>query len=280
VNGAADPPRSARELTQRVDLYAQARGIPEKRARDWVSFMVLAGKLEEVGSAHDEPGFVVKGGVAVELRMREKARATRDLDIVVVGRGQDTVQTLRNALGGLYLDFSFRLRGEAHVMPNDTTRVEVVVEFKGRAWGTVRLDLSDHHPAEIEVEKVRALDLGEFGIFAPTELTCLSLRYQLAQKLHAMTEPHSLDRPNERFHDLVDVLLLRDLVKDLHSLRQACVKLFTVRATHAWPASFDPPAGWAAPFTAIARRVALDPAEFDAAVIELRDWIAAVAEAT
>jgi len=280
VTGPVAPPRTARELTRRVDADARLKGIPEKRARDWVSFMAIAGRLEEVGSSNDKSTFVVKGDVAIELRLRQKARATRDIDLVVASHRQERVEALRSALDGSHLGFAFRVRGETHLMPNDTTRVEVPVEFGGRAWGTVPVDLSDDRQGGIEVEKVGALDLSEYGILGPTELTCLSLRYQLAQKLHAMTEPPAPGRPNERFHDLADVLLLTELVTDLPSLREACLEVFAQRATHPWPASFDPPAEWEHPFEALAAQTGLEPSRFAEAVVRARTWINAIAGST
>lgn len=38
-------PHSARVLGQWVDAYARERGLAPKRVRDWVSYMVLAGRL-------------------------------------------------------------------------------------------------------------------------------------------------------------------------------------------------------------------------------------------
>lgn len=38
-------PPSARVLTRWVDAYARERGLPPKRVRDWISYMVLGDQL-------------------------------------------------------------------------------------------------------------------------------------------------------------------------------------------------------------------------------------------
>ena len=49
--------------------------------RRWLGFMIVAGMLDAARHADDgEPLFLVKGGVAMELRMNTGARAPKDLD--------------------------------------------------------------------------------------------------------------------------------------------------------------------------------------------------------
>jgi hypothetical protein len=77
-------------LTQWVDAYARERGLPRKRVRDWISYMFLGGQLERGSSAAEGPRFTIKGAVALETRLPLKARATRDIDLVVdVGAGPE-----------------------------------------------------------------------------------------------------------------------------------------------------------------------------------------------
>jgi hypothetical protein len=60
-----------------------------------------------------------------------------------------------------------------------------------------------------------------------------------------MTQPSAkADASNERFRDLADVLLLRDLVEDLAAVRAACVEVFAFRGTHEWPPALEPMAFW------------------------------------
>jgi len=63
-----------------------------------------------------------------------------------------------------------------------------------------------------EQDVLIAPGLGHFGLPNPDFLLGIALRYQIAQKIHACTDPH--DPPgyrNDRARDVVDLLLLRDL---------------------------------------------------------------------
>ena len=69
-------------LARHAQAYARGLGVAEGRVRAWVAYMIMAGALERA----DGPGgtrFIVKGGVALELRLRDRARATKDIDIVL-----------------------------------------------------------------------------------------------------------------------------------------------------------------------------------------------------
>jgi len=155
------------------------------------------------------------------MRLRAKGRATRDIDLVVDGaEAANAVAALRDALEDTYQGFAFRVKGDPHVMRNDAVRVEVAIEYRGRGWGTIQVDLSPGEAGETEVELVEPLDLAPFGLETPAPLPCLSLRYQIAQKIHAMTEPALDDgTSNERFRDLVDLLFMKELAGDLVDIR-------------------------------------------------------------
>jgi hypothetical protein len=45
-----------------------------------------------------------------------------------LGNG-DPIAALRGALEGSYQGFSFRLKGEPHVMPNESVRVQVALDY-------------------------------------------------------------------------------------------------------------------------------------------------------
>lgn len=175
-------PSSARVLTQRVDAWARERGLAPKRVRDWISYMIIGGQLARASQSDGGPRFVIKGAVAMEMRLAANARATKDMDVVVDGvEHTDLLATLRDALDGTHQGFTFRVKGEAYVLPGDSARVAVVLEYRGRSWGTVQMDLSPREGDQTEVELVEPLRLEAFGLETPTALRCLSLRYHLAQ---------------------------------------------------------------------------------------------------
>jgi len=107
------------------------------------------------------------------------------------------------------------------------------------------------------------------------------VRYHLAQKIHGMTQPpREHDTPNERFRDLDDLILMRELAHDLGGIRDACVQVFALRGTHAWPPAFEPPEFWAEPFTRIASDVGLSATTLAEAAAEARAFIDAIDAAT
>ena len=243
--------------------------------------MILGGRLERASVDADRPQFTIKGAVAIELRLPDKARATRDIDLVVEdpAHAELTVQ-LRNALEGSYQGFAFRVKGEAYAMPNNSVRVDVALEYGGRGWGTIQVDLSPREGDRTEVELVEPFELERFGLVTPDALPCLSLRYQIAQKIHAMTEPpRDEETPNERFRDLVDLPLMKEITTDLVGVREACVEVFAVRATHDWPPVLAPPGFWEEPFAALAEELELPTGRLEDAVREAQTFIDVVASA-
>lgn len=64
-----------------------------------------------------------------------------------------------------------------------------------------------------EVDRVPAKPLDHLGLSGPSDVPCVAVRWQIAQKLHACTEALTAERRNDRFRDLIDILLLWDLVE-------------------------------------------------------------------
>jgi hypothetical protein len=236
--------------------------------------MVLAGALECAGfSPSGGPRFTVKGGVALELRLRHLARATRDLDLILNTEGGNLLEALAEALGQPYEGFTFLIKGDAHLMPNGTIRAEVALRYLGRAWDTVPVDVSRREGAGTNVEFVQVSLLDEFGIRSPESIPCLSLPFHVAQKIHAMTEPHTDERPNHRFRDLVDLLLLRQWITDLQPVKEACQTVFSLRETHPWPPSVQTYEHWMEPFAYLAESVGLSTRDFHEAVREAQEFL-------
>jgi len=105
------------------------------------------------------------------------------------------------------------------------------------AEGRVRNESGEH-----EIEWLPAIPLTEsFGVTGPDALPCLPLRHHVAQKLHGMTLPPRPGKRNERFRDLIDLLLMEALVVDYQDLRKSCEHVFKTRSTHAWPPPLDLP---------------------------------------
>jgi hypothetical protein len=257
-----EPPPSAGVLARYARAYAKDLGVSEGRVRAWISYMVLAGLLEQSRESSDGFQFTVKGGVALELRLKDRARATKDIDLVLHHAEVDLGRALERAIDvsvrGGYQGFNFRRKGEPLVLENRTISVELAVTYEGGTWTSIIVDVARAEPGEGEIELLPAIPLQETtGINGPIELACLSLRMHVAQKLHGMTLPPRRGKRNERFKDLVDVLLMEPLVIDYAGLRQACESVFRTRGTHDWPPVLELPSHWAQPIAALARELDL-----------------------
>jgi len=121
----------------------------------------------------------------------------------------------------------------------------VSIAFLGNAWGALDVEVSDpeidphaHTRKEIDGELVQFGASFGFGDLEPVEL--VDLEYQIAQKLHAVTDPAYV-----RAHDLVDLQLLWNASPDLPVLRELSVRTFVWRRQQAWPPlPLRPMGGW------------------------------------
>lgn len=276
-----EDPLNVRDLESLATVMADERGITKKRVQHWISYMVLASQLERVSRDSEGPRFTLKGGVPLEMRLDGQARATRDLDLIVhVGGADEMVPALRTGLDGPYQGFTFRVKGDEYRM-GDSIRVSVALEYRGRSWNTIQIDLSPEERHKLEEERLEPLDLARFRIELIDEVSCLSLRYHLAHKIHGMTLPSTEGSPNERVHDLVDVFLVQERLggESLGRMREACIDVFRARDRHDWPPAFDPPEFWGIEYEARAADLGLSVATFEDAVDEARRYITAIEEA-
>jgi hypothetical protein len=113
-------------------------------------------------------------------------------------------------------------------------------------------------------------------------LPCLPLRFHIAQKLHGMTLPPRPGKQNERFRDLVDLLLMDTLIThDYVALRAACELVFRNRNTHAWPPDLSTvPPHWAQPFARLAEELELVETDLEGAMLRVRNFVARILSAT
>ena len=267
-------PTQVGHLERLLQSYSRATGVAPNRLRRWMTMMVMIGALDRVQADPDQLLFLVKGGVAMELRLRQGARATRDLDMVFLGDPDRLLAALDVALAEPYSLFSFQRGPAESVGTTGSQRLDVKVAFNGRSWATVRLEVSPPEgQAGNESQLLEAISIEDFGLIGPEQVRCLSLRYQIAQKLHACTEVFPTGRPNDRFRDLIDLLLLRALDPDLTAIRQACTDIFTARQKHAWPPDLTAPSSWAEPYARLAGELAFAISDLDEAVTSVRAFI-------
>lgn len=151
------PPASVGVLAKYTQAYARSRGVAEGRVRGWVAHMALAGALERSVQVAKDNGlngylFTIKGGVALELRLRERARATKDIDLVLHDSVAELAVALERAIASGYQGFQFQRRREPVVLDNGTVSVQLAATYEGGAWTTVSVDIARAEPGEAEAE--------------------------------------------------------------------------------------------------------------------------------
>lgn len=236
-------PKTEKQLGRLVSKYAETNGLGVRRVRQRVSAMAFLGALERV-SAEDSPArFLIKGGMACELRFQDRARTTRDLDALFHGSLDELLEALDAAFTTPYSGFSFSYALPEAVGETGAHRFDVKLSYESRSWATLRVEVSPPEGQAHELESVPALSVSEFGLTGPTAVACLSLRFQIAQKIHACTE-RSPDRENERVHDLIDLQLMEELIEDYSRVKSACIEIFGLRETHPWPPAITVEPAW------------------------------------
>ena len=230
-------PHNVRVLQSWIREYADQQQMAESRVRRTISFMLVALPLEHSLDGEGKPLFAVKGGVSMELRLGLRARTTKDFDAVFRGAFEGWLAALDDALAADIEEFSFSREEPEAIRDTKSFRVNIIIDFKGKRWGKVQFEVA---PVEVgsvlDVDQVDPFDIGQFGLRAPGQISVVGLPYLIAQKLHACTEVFEGEE-NARVHDLMDLLLARDLLapKDLRRVREACTAIFDNRQKQAWP---------------------------------------------
>lgn len=267
-----------------VNEYADEHGVAAGRLQRWIWFMVLLAVIDRVRDEKGEPLFLLKGGAAMELRLQLEARATKDIDTLFRESMESMLERLDEALHEGWGDFTFERTAPEPIRETHSVRLDIKLSYRGMRWGTVPFEVA---PAEgrsgEDVETLDAIGIDQFGLEGPERVPCLGIRYQIAQKVHACTAPPVEGKDeNPRFHDLIDLLLLRDLVTadGWPAVRAACVDTFETRAVHAWPPELTLYQSWPDAFAALAADQDFEPTDVQEAARQVREMIDGIDDAT
>jgi hypothetical protein len=200
----------------------------------------------------------LKGGLALELRL-ERARATKDVDLRMIGSSDTILARLQEAAKHRLADFmTFALRPDdehptiENGMQYDGIRFRAECMLAGKLYGQpFGVDVAFGDPMMGEPDIVVADDMLAFAGIAPPTLRIYPIETHVAEKLHAYTLPR--ERPNSRVKDLPDLALLTTAQAiDAKRLRSALEQTFAFRNTHPLPASVAaPPDTWRAVYAAM-----------------------------
>lgn len=196
---------------------------------------------------------VVKGGSGLKFRYgSEMTRVTLDLDTAWKSSLEEFIKDLKQKLQIGWNGFS----GIIKILKQATPRgipfdyvmqpCEVKLSYLGRPWYTVQLEIGHNEIGDADifdsVEMPEILrELFEFlAMEKPGVIPVMRLEYQIAQKLHGVSAPHS-----KRAHDLIDLQLISANGNvDLEIAVDICRKLFRYRKVHTWPPIVEKGDSW------------------------------------
>jgi len=240
-----------RELARTAETAAAREGRTIRRHRRWIAVNALIEVLH-IGTRRGLiPGFIVKGGFALEFRFRTEARASRDVDVVVPLKAEDILDAFIQVLRIDWSGFTFAIKDipERH---EHSYRMEVIAQYQGREWSTFELELV--FAEIIGHDLVEPLDLSAYGLLMPMDIPCMTIVEQVAQKVHAVSDPAE-NRPR----GLIDIYLcIQRIPPDLVELRAACIRIFAERGKHQWPPEIAMRDGWPEILAALIVRSKLD----------------------
>ena len=286
------PPATARAraIESWIQQAEKKVGIGAGRLGWIVASSVVISALQRSLFGDGEPRFLIKGGAYLELRLGLRARATKDVDTLFRGSFEELIDSLDAALSQPFEGITFRRTNPMQInVPgkvNKPRRFDVILQIRGRTWRRITVEVSaDEGQAGSHVERIKAPSLKYFGLSVPPTTAGIALDYQVAQKLHACTDPHTTEVPNDRVRDVIDLRLLKSAFYDrgdLSSVAEACRDLFSVREQEAiqtkeviprlWPPTVVAYPHWQVDFETYAREVGLRMTLIEG-VDELNSWI-------
>lgn len=286
-------PNSSAVLDRWVAAAQQAAGVEAGRLGWLVASTVVIAALQRAVDDTGRTHFLLKGGTYLQYRLGTTGRTTKDVDGLIRGDLDEFLAALDSALrqpwGPLTLTRTEAEVIEARDKVIKPRRFWVKLAIKGKVWRSIKVEIAGNEAgAANEHDVLSAVNLDHFGLPTPDQLLGIAVRFQIAQKLHACTDPHQPPtEPNDRARDISDLLLLRDLVRfegqlSSSDIGDACAALFQARAHEAvalrrsprtWPPVVTAHPHWQGDYERVANESGVYLAIADA-VMQLNSWIA------
>ncbi|MFG0242218.1 MAG: nucleotidyl transferase AbiEii/AbiGii toxin family protein [Phycisphaerales bacterium JB054] len=269
-------------LETRLRSVAQQRRVQIQGLRLKVAIERLLARLFH----EPDPPWLLKGGYAMELRFRPRARTTRDVDLTLTEvvesdalaeRLAEVHDALMNAAGRNLNDFfEFTIppaRSELNAAPGGGGRFSIIARVAGREFARFHIDIGFGDTSVGKPDRLPGDDLLAFAEIPPPIALAIPKAQQFAEKLHAYTFPWT-DRENTRSRDLVDmVLLIERGLLDPDEVRRAVAETFTHRRRHTIPTRLaPPPSAWAAEFPAMASEAGISTTALEEAFTVLNEF--------
>jgi hypothetical protein len=199
-------------LEQRLLNTSIGTGVPLDRLRRRVLFQRIIARLQVA-----EPGlWVLKGGMALEVRLSDAARSTKDIDVGLRDAVNHADELHERLLAVLSIDpggdrfmmelgkpVQLREDGGGHL----TWRVPVSASLAGKHFGAIRLDVSPRAHELNDTDRLSLPNSLDFAGIPTTEVEIVDVHRHAAEKFHAMSRIYG-ERENTRVRDLLDLVIL------------------------------------------------------------------------
>jgi len=254
----ATPVAFRRALEDRLKLLTGNDTSRLARYRKRIVFDRLLARL--VAAA---PGaWLLKGGFALDLRLADRARTTKDVDLAWRAEETELLDVLLDAVA-LDLDDFFVFSLERSTTTPDLLggahRFRVTVSLAKRPFESFVLDVGTDDGPQIAEDVLTPDDVLGFADIPPVTVPALPLATQVAEKVHAYTRTYEGGRGSTRTKDLIDLALIASVFPMRAApLRTEIKAVFARRDTHEPPAALPPPpADWRRPYQRLALTVGL-----------------------
>ena len=276
---------TARALRQSIEQRLRSiPGLDIQRARRHIVFERLLARLVNASPER----WVVKGGFALEARLPERARATRDIDLALA-----LEQVTAESVHGLLLDglardpdgdrFEFALTDIRPLQPLDAGRLgwrlSIRADLDGRRFESVTADIVARTTEGGRTDRCSLQSSLRFAGIPDLEIDLVDLDHHFAEKLAAYTADRG-ERENTRVKDLTDMVLLVETgFGPTRRLRDVADVIFEARGETAPIVLPPPPTSWGATYAAQAAAVRLEAVTLeDAHRVVQEFWFASAEE--
>lgn len=246
-----------RALENRLQNLSGQEGTPLNRLRKRVAFDRILARLFN----DSNPKWLLKGGYALEFRLQNTARATKDIDFSIPELKESTaeriLELLREEVKKDTGDWFVFLIGLPSMKLEQAVyggwRYPVESSLDNRVFTKFHLDVGVGDAIVSTPEWRKGQEFFSFAGISPPNVALLPLDQQFAEKIHAYSLPRK-DRLNSRTRDLIDMILLIDYgLPKKASVQKALRATFIRRDTHPLPEELaPPPAHWHASYKKMA----------------------------
>ena len=260
-------------LETRIRNFSLETTIPLVRLRKLVVFERFLVRL-----FHIQPdSWVLKGGYALQLRLGDRSRTTKDIDLLSKEKKDKILPALQTA-GFLDLGdwFAFEVAPttKSPLEGPSVLRFNVRALLDNRIFESFHIDVGVDDPITGSLDYLDTSGLLAFANLEPVSIPCYPINQQIAEKLHAYSRPRG-SGPSSRVKDFIDILLLSELGEiNKQELMVAIRATFDHAATHEIPAMVSPPPKeWLRSYSSMAEALGLGEISFDEAYLRLQKFL-------